>query len=80
MCEAHPLLPLLLLLLLLLFLLLHLRLLLSLLLLFRDAVGHSMRRAPALRRDALQCAAVWLAGFGPRRTPVGSVAGLLMRS
>ena len=65
-----------------LFLLLHLLLLLLLilLLLFRDAVRHFLRKAPAPRRNALQPAATWLAGFGPRRAPVGTVAGLLTRS
>ncbi len=69
-------------LLLLLLLLLHLLLLLPLilLLLFRGAARHFMRRVPALRMNALQPAATWLAGFGPRRAPVGTVAGLLMRS
>lgn len=66
----------------LLLLLLHLLLLLPLilLLLFRGAARHLMRRASAPRMNALQPAATWLAGFGPRRAPVGSVAGFLMRS
>ncbi len=75
MCEAHAVAFALL-------LLLHLLWLLPLilLLLFRDAVRHFLRRAPAPRRNALQPAATLLAGFGPRRAPVGTLAGLLMRS
>ncbi len=76
MCEAHTLLFLLL------PLLLHLPLLLqlSLLLLFRDAARYLMQGALVPCINALQSAATWLAGFGPRRAPVSSVAGLLMRS
>ena len=70
--------PLLLLLLLLLYLLLLLPLIL--LLLFRGAARHFLRRAPAPSKNALQSAATWFAGFGPRRAPVSTVAGLLMRS
>ena len=67
-----------LLLVLLLHLLLPLRLLL--LLLFRGAARHLMQGAPVPCINALQSAATWLAGLGPRRKPVGSVAGLLIRS
>ena len=57
-----------------------LRLRLLLLLLFRGAARHLMQGLPVPCINALQSAATWLAGLGPRRTPVGSVAGLLMRS
>ena len=54
--------------------------LLLLRLLFRDATRHLMPGVPAPCINALQSAATWPAGLGPRRAPVGSVAGLLMRS
>ena len=46
--------------------------------LWRSPSLHAGSRSP--RMNALQPAATWFAGFGPRRAPVGIVAGLLMRS